>query len=83
MTEGAALRTGDIPDDLTAAEAGMWQAFRSGTVYDLRSGDSVIDDPHGGKPWGPERERAVGNRVLAAAGRPARPGRPGNVLAAA
>ncbi|MFD5711068.1 oxidoreductase [Streptomyces pharetrae CZA14] len=55
MTEGAALRTGDIPDDLTAAEAGMWQAFRSGTVYDLRSGDSVIDDPHGGQPWGPER----------------------------
>ncbi|MGY1582465.1 oxidoreductase [Streptomyces sp. MN13] len=55
MTEGAALRAGDVPDDLTAAEAGMWQAFRNGTVYDLTSGDAVVDDPHGGHPWGPER----------------------------
>ncbi|MER5909487.1 oxidoreductase [Streptomyces sp. NPDC001982] len=55
MTEGAGIRTGDVPDDLTAAEAGMWQAFRNGSVYDLSSGDAVVDDPHGGHPWGPER----------------------------
>ncbi|MET8243514.1 oxidoreductase [Streptomyces sp. NPDC005202] len=55
MTEGAGIRNGELPDDLTAAEAGMWQAFRNGSVYDLRSGDTVVDDPHGGHPWGPER----------------------------
>nr|WP_202437800.1 oxidoreductase [Streptomyces sp. SID5910] len=44
-----------MPDDLTAAEAGMWQAFRNGSVYDLSSGDALVDDPHGGQPWGPER----------------------------
>ncbi|MEV8313010.1 oxidoreductase [Streptomyces sp. NPDC059900] len=46
---------GDPPDGLTAAEIGMWQAFRNGSVYDLRSGDAMADDPHGGHPWGPER----------------------------
>ncbi|MEU6675432.1 oxidoreductase [Streptomyces sp. NPDC046853] len=46
---------GDPPDGLTAAEIGMWQAFRNGSVYDLRSGDPMADDPHGGHPWGPER----------------------------
>ncbi|GGW67797.1 hypothetical protein GCM10010503_51310 [Streptomyces lucensis JCM 4490] len=55
MTEGTGDRAGDLPEDLTAAEAGMWQAFRDGSVYDLGSGDSVVDDPHGGHPWGPER----------------------------
>ena len=55
MTEGAGVRAGDLPDDLTAAEAGMWQAFRNGTVYDLSCGDAVADDPHGGHPWGEER----------------------------
>jgi hypothetical protein len=55
VTEGAGIRAGDLPDDLTAAEAGMWQAFRNGSVYDLRSGGAVVDDPHGGHPWGPER----------------------------
>ncbi|MBK3577974.1 oxidoreductase [Streptomyces sp. MBT65] len=55
MTEGVGIRAGDVPDDATAAEAGMWQAFRNGSVYDLSSGDSVVDDPHGGHPWGPDR----------------------------
>ncbi|MEU5309777.1 oxidoreductase [Streptomyces sp. NPDC021562] len=55
MTEGDAVQDGDLPDDLTAAEAGMWQAFRNGSVYDLSSGDARVDDPHGGHPWGPER----------------------------
>ncbi|MEU6536087.1 oxidoreductase [Streptomyces sp. NPDC047000] len=63
MTEGAGLRTGEPPDDLTAAEAGMWQAFRNGTVYDLSSGDAAVDDPHGGCPWGPER--TVRGRIVA------------------
>ncbi|MFI1720114.1 oxidoreductase [Streptomyces sp. NPDC020489] len=55
MTDEAGTRDGDLPDDLTAAEAGMWQAFRNGSVYDLSSGDMLVDDPHGGHPWGPER----------------------------
>jgi hypothetical protein len=55
VTEGAGVRAGDVPDDLTAAEAGMWQAFRNGSVYDLSSGDPVVDDPHGGHLWGEER----------------------------
>ena len=63
MTEGAGLRAGEPPDDLTAAEAGMWQAFRNGTVYDLSSGDAAVDDPHGGHPWGPER--TVRGRIVA------------------
>ncbi|MFJ5259067.1 oxidoreductase [Streptomyces sp. NPDC088387] len=55
MSEGAGIRDGDLPDDLTATEAGMWQAYRNGTEYDLSSGDTVVDDPHGGHPWGPGR----------------------------
>ncbi|MFJ4683364.1 oxidoreductase [Streptomyces sp. NPDC091377] len=55
MTEGSDVREGELPDDLTAAEAGMWLAFRNGTEYDLSGGDAVVDDPHGGHPWGPER----------------------------
>ncbi|CAL9397542.1 hypothetical protein SUDANB58_01378 [Streptomyces sp. enrichment culture] len=55
MTEGTGPGPGDLPEDLTAAEAGMWQAFRNGSVYDLSSGDALADDPHGGRPWGPER----------------------------
>jgi hypothetical protein len=63
VTEGAGLRAGDLPDDLTAAEAGMWQAFRNGSLYDLSAGDPVVDDPHGGHPWGPER--TVRARIVA------------------
>ncbi|MFB7654773.1 MULTISPECIES: oxidoreductase [unclassified Streptomyces] len=55
MTVVVGPRDGELPDDLTAAEAGMWQAFRNGSVYDLSSGDALVDDPHGGHPWGPER----------------------------
>jgi hypothetical protein len=63
VTEGAGIRGGDLPDELTGAEAGMWQAFRNGSVYDLRSGDMTVDDPHGGHPWGPER--SVRARIVA------------------
>ncbi|MEU1848989.1 oxidoreductase [Streptomyces sp. NPDC019990] len=55
MTEGAGVHAGELPADLTTAEAGMWQAFRNGSVYDLSSGDPLVDDPHGGHPWGEER----------------------------
>ncbi|MEU6392624.1 oxidoreductase [Streptomyces sp. NPDC046939] len=41
----------------------MWLAFRNGTVYDLRSGDAAVDDPHGGHAWGPER--SVRARIVA------------------
>jgi hypothetical protein len=76
VTEVTGARAGDLPDDLTAVEAGMWQAFRNGSVYDLRSGDPAVDDPHGGHPWGPER--TVRGRVvcwLLLDGPPALPGR--------
>ncbi|MER8031413.1 oxidoreductase [Streptomyces bauhiniae] len=57
MTEALAAGPGaeELPDDLAPAEAGMWQAFRNGSVYDLSSGEPGVDDPHGGVPWGPER----------------------------
>ncbi|MFJ2258368.1 oxidoreductase [Streptomyces sp. NPDC087844] len=55
MTDGAGPRVGELPDDLSTVEAGMWQAFRDGSVYDLRAGDDDVDDPHGDRPWGPER----------------------------
>ncbi|GAA0643307.1 hypothetical protein GCM10009535_20840 [Streptomyces thermocarboxydovorans] len=55
MATGAGPGAARPPEDLTAVEAGMWQAFRSGSLYDLSSGDTVVDDPHGGHPWGPER----------------------------
>ncbi|GHJ38250.1 hypothetical protein Sm713_38590 [Streptomyces sp. TS71-3] len=75
MVDGTTL-TGELPDGLTSAEAGMWQAFRNGSVYDLRSGDAEVDDPHGGHPWGPER--SVRARIVAwllLDGPPALPGR--------
>ncbi|MEU2993427.1 oxidoreductase [Streptomyces griseoincarnatus] len=55
MAEGTGPHDGEPPEDLTAAEAGMWQAFRNGSVYDLSCGDALADDPHGGHPWGPGR----------------------------
>ncbi|MER5893981.1 oxidoreductase [Streptomyces sp. NPDC001876] len=67
---------GDIPDGLSAAELGMWQSFRNGTTYDLRSHDAVRDDPFAPHIWGPER--SVGARTVARlllSGPPARPGR--------
>ncbi len=66
----------ELPDGLTSAEVGMWQAFRNGTVYSLHSGDLAADDPHGGHPWGPER--SVRARIVAwllLAGPTALPGR--------
>ncbi|WP_326697028.1 oxidoreductase [Streptomyces sp. NBC_01754] len=67
---------GEIPDGLSAAELGMWQSFRNGTTYDLRTRDPVRDDPFAPFPWGPERSvdaRTVARLLLD--GPPARPGR--------
>jgi hypothetical protein len=76
VTDGAGIRDGDPPDNLSVAELGMWQAFRNGSVYDLRSGDTVADDPHGGHPWGPERTvRARVVSLLLLDGPPALAGR--------
>ncbi|MGW5659015.1 pentapeptide repeat-containing protein [Streptomyces sp. NPDC003758] len=63
MTEGAGIRVDYVPDGLTATEAGMWQAFRNGSDYDLRDGDPAVDDPHGEGTWGPER--SVRARIVA------------------
>ncbi|PLW66237.1 oxidoreductase [Streptomyces sp. SCUT-3] len=52
MTEAADEQ---VPDDLTPAERGMWEAFRRGEVHDLRSGVPERDDPASDRPWGPER----------------------------
>ncbi|MBO8195646.1 oxidoreductase [Streptomyces oryzae] len=51
------------PEELTAAELGLWQAYRNGSTYDLRTGDARHDDPFGEVRWGPER--AVRARVVA------------------
>lgn len=67
---------GDIPDGLSAAELGMWQSFRNGTTYDLRTYDPTRNDPFAPHAWGPER--SVGARTVARLlldGPPARPGR--------
>ncbi len=67
---------GDIPDGLSAAELGMWQSFRNGTTYDLRTYDPARNDPFARHAWGPER--SVGARTVARlllSGPPARPGR--------
>lgn len=62
--------------DLTAAEQGMWQAFRTGTTHDLRTPYPEQNDPNAAHTWGPERcVRAQVIALLLLAGPPARPGR--------
>ncbi|MET7492274.1 oxidoreductase [Streptomyces sp900116325] len=69
-------QNGDIPDTLTAAELGMWRAFRSGSTYDLRARDPLRDDPFAPTDWGVERsvDAGVVARLLLSGPR-ARPGR--------
>jgi len=59
------LDDGDPPAELrlTTAEWGMWQAFRNGSTYDLRSGEEEVDDPGGDHEWGPDR--SVRARIVA------------------
>lgn len=64
------------PDGWTPVEQGLWEAFRQGGVYDLRTGDADQDDPFGGAAWGPERTvRAEVLSRLLLAGPAAAPGR--------
>jgi hypothetical protein len=51
------LDDGEPPAELrlTTAEWGMWQAFRNGSRYDVRSGEAEVDDPRSDHRWGPER----------------------------
>ncbi|GHH34919.1 hypothetical protein HNQ79_000138 [Streptomyces candidus] len=66
----------EAPDWLSAAERGMWQAFRNGSAYDLRVHDPLADDPMVDRPWGPERTvRARVMALLLLSGPDARPGR--------
>ncbi|WUW12565.1 oxidoreductase [Streptomyces sp. NBC_01465] len=74
MTE--AQDDGDAPDWLTGCELGMWQAFRNGSTYDLRTRNPVLDDPFSARPWGPERTvRARVVALLLLSGPPALAGR--------
>lgn len=54
----------------------MWQAFRSGSTYDLRARDPLRDDPFAPTVWGAERsvDAGVVARLLLSGPR-ARPGR--------
>ncbi|MGP3977501.1 oxidoreductase [Streptomyces sp. 8N114] len=68
--------TWEPPDDLTPAELGMWQAYRNGSTYDLRTGDSRHDEVCSDVRWGPERTvRARIVALLLLDGPPALPGR--------
>ncbi|NGN65848.1 oxidoreductase [Streptomyces sp. A7024] len=61
---------------LTDTEKGLWHAFRTGSMYDLRERDPAHDDPAGLHTWGPERTvRAVLVALLLLDGPPAAPGR--------
>ncbi|MGI5353280.1 oxidoreductase [Streptomyces sp. CA-250714] len=72
----AERESGEPPEDLSAAELGLWQAYRNGSMYDLRTGDAVQDDVRGEARWGPERTvRARVIALLLLDGPPALPGR--------
>lgn len=59
------LDDGEPPGELrlTTAEWGMWQAFRNGSQYDVRTGEPEVDDPRGDHAWGPDR--SVRARIVA------------------
>lgn len=64
------------PDWLTGAELGMWEAFRNGSTYDLRTRNPVMDNPLSARTWGPERTvRARVVALLLLSGPPALAGR--------
>nr|WP_274557334.1 oxidoreductase [Streptomyces spiramyceticus] len=66
----------EAPGWLSAAELGMWQAFRNGSTYDLRTRNPVLDDPMSTRPWAPERTvRARVVALLLLSGPPALAGR--------
>ncbi|WP_419998082.1 Yip1 family protein [Streptomyces boninensis] len=80
MSTGAAHGegAGERPEGLglTAAELGLWQAYRTGSWFDMRERDPGRDDPAGPQAWGPERTvRAAVIALLLLDGPAAAPGR--------
>ncbi|MGW6456929.1 oxidoreductase [Streptomyces sp. NPDC055078] len=64
------------PDGLSQTEQRMWNAFRSGSTYDLSDPAPLLNDPFAPRPWGPERSvRASIVARLLLSGPPALPGR--------
>lgn len=72
----AEARAGEEPDDLSVSERLMWDAYRTGSVCDLRVRAADRDDPHAAHAWGPERSvRAAVVALLLLHGPPPVPGR--------
>jgi hypothetical protein len=64
------------PRDWTPLEQGLWEAFRLGELYDLRTGIPERDDPATERYWGPDRTvRAETVAKLLLDGPPAASGR--------
>ncbi|GGP41813.1 MULTISPECIES: oxidoreductase [Streptomyces] len=64
------------PDWFSPVELRMWENFRNGSPYDLRTRSRVRDDPFSGRVWGPERQvKARAVALLLLHGPPALPGR--------
>lgn len=69
-------RDGGPPEDLSPAEAAMWNAYRNGSTLDLSDTDPLQNNPFSPFPWGPERiVRASVVARLLLHGPEARPGR--------
>jgi hypothetical protein len=65
------------PDDLTEAEAALWDAFACGKHLDLRVGDPHADAPARGAKWG--SDRTVRGEVISQLVLGAQPGKSGFV----
>lgn len=66
-----------VPDDLTEAEAALWDAFACGRYLDLRVGNPQADDPARGAGWG--GDRTVRGEVISQLMLGAQPGKSGFV----
>ena len=66
-------------NELSKQEQALWDAFPSGDIVDLRSGDPAIDSPENADSWGPER--TIRAEVIAALLLGAGQSRPGRIPA--